>query len=575
MASFESDHDPFGARPRSGLGTYHAVAQQHGHHDRPTSGHEQRSIPPTPCVMAAPAPGGGVTALSLPTPYHEAQSSPTLPPPLHYHHRPPPEYHVTGGFADTPVISASFPTHPPFASSVNPEGGPLLVVTDDYGVMNGPAKAHDTGCGDANGTGEAGAIDHVSGVASAVATAPGAHPAAQPHQPEPNPSFCRLSLLALIVAGVVFSGVTAAGQVLVHEGFHSLQITIIRAIGLVSFTLFQLSRSGEVPVPRDRVTGEFVAVGHCIMYGVLSCVDFGVVFMAAKWLPLTEVLALWSLNPIFAAFTARVWLGEPVTAVHVAGIFVFLGGAICAVDPATTFGGGETSDDVWIGRGLAFVGAILSGIRIVIPRRIFAAGHVSVLAPPFWMGLMGLLMPVAVSFPLEFKGGLTQHDWPLYLAILATAVGSFVGQSLLGYAMPRESAVVLGVLWNLFAVFGLIWQPVVFGIDPTMYQYISVALVTVGGGVVGAEPQIAAIAYRCLGRAPPSSVVINVTTTTGASTTAVDKKTDDCAPRPPSDDARAALMRHPTPATALSRRPAASTPHDPMGTDRELTSVEV
>jgi len=394
-------------------------------------------------------------------------------------------------------------------------------------------------------------------------------------------SVCRLSLIALIVAGVVFSGVTAAGQLLVLEGYHPFQVTFVRAIGLTTFTLGHLSYAGEVPVPRDPATGVFRGVGFGILYGILACVDFGAAFIGATWLPLTEVTALWSLNPIFAATVGRIWLGERVSIVHALGVFVFLGGAICAIDPPATFGGASdepsagpkhSASTLWIARALLLFAAITSGVRVVVARRFFSCGVVSSFAAPFWMGFIGLLLPGATSCFLEFK-----HDgtWSQQLVLIATAVGSFVGQSLFGYAIPRESAVVFGVLWNLYAVFSLFWQPVLFGIAPTMYQYISVALVTVGGGVVGAEPQIAAIAYRCLGRAPPSSVVINVTTTTGASTTAVDKKTDDCAPRPPSDDARAALMRHPTPATALSRRPAASTPHDPMGTDRELTSVEV
>jgi len=418
MASFESDHDPFADHPAS----------------------------------RGPA-----------TPFGNSTSSPAHR--CHHHGPQPPEYQVTGGFADTPVISAAHP--PPLPHGAGPMllGVPSEMVDGAEPSETGTVKPDD----DKN-------------------TAP---------SDKATSGFCRLSLLALIGSGLASSGISAAGQYLVLSGFHSLQITIIRATGLVAFTLFQLSRSGEVPVPRDRVTGEFVAVGFCVLYGLIAVVDFGLIFMSAKWLPITENLAFWSLNPIFAAITARVWLKEPVSLVHVAGIFVFFGGAICAIDPPRTFGGGETSNDVWIGRGLAFCAAVLAGIRIVIPRRIFAAGRVSVLAPPFWMGLMGLLIPSAISFPMDFKTGLTLEDWPLYLAVVATAIGSFVAQSLLGYAMPRESGVVLGVLWNLFVVFSLFWQPVLFGIDPTMFQYISVALVLMGGAIVGTERHIVAALRGC------------------------------------------------------------------------------
>mmetsp|Transcript_20178 Transcript_20178/g.62686 ORF Transcript_20178/g.62686 Transcript_20178/m.62686 type:complete len:139 (-) Transcript_20178:431-847(-) len=109
----------------------------------------------------------------------------------------------------------------------------------------------------------------------------------------------------------------------------------------------------------------------------------------------------------------------------------------------------------------------------------------------------GPLGPNRSDMTPGFQSGVNGDDWWLLFVIVGTGLGSVIGQSLLGYAMPRESGVVLGVLWNLFVVFSLFWQPVLFGIDPTMFQYISVALVLMGGAIVGTERHIVAALRGC------------------------------------------------------------------------------
>ena len=530
MASVGSCHDPFGDRatPRHIHFHHHTATANNAAANPPQFGASSAgSVPSTPYLSAAapPADGaapalgfsmgsnngaaggllGGADGGNFNVTVHHVHHYPEHQPqtPLRQHGSPhqypqpgPQNFVSVGGFADAPIMT-----------EVEPEA---------VGGASAPERYY---LGGTNSSFRAGQQEKesvtvvIDGAAAQVAGSllgsdtmnfvndPNVAPAAEAEQPPAdthatlvpakakNEGVCRLSLLALIGAAIVFSGITATSQLLVHHGYNSFQVTFIRAVGLTTFTLAQLSRSGQVPVPRDRQTGEFVAAGHCILYGVMACVDFAAVFIAAQWLPLTEVTSLWSLNPIFAAIAARVWLGEAVNGVHGVGMLVFIGGAVCAMDPVTTFSGGETSDNVWLGRGLAMFGAVVSGCRIVIPRHMFSAGHVSCLAPTFWMGFMGLLLPGITSLFLNFKSDVGD-DWWLYLIMLASAVGAVVGQSLLGYAMPRESGVVLGVLWNLFAVFSLFWQPVVFGIDPTLFQYISVVLVLAGGAIVGTEQQI-------------------------------------------------------------------------------------
>ena len=347
------------------------------------------------------------------------------------------------------------------------------------------------------------AAENGTAVVSDAAASGAAAGSAEQGQPAANsrttPRCFRLSMAALIAASVAFSGVVAVAQVLVSHGYHPFQVVSARAVMLLSVTIGQLSWAGRIPVPQDEATGNFVGVGFAVLYGVLATADVTAGFYAAKWLPLTELSALWSLNPVFAPLGGLLWLKEPVTGVHAVGVLIFVGSAVCAMDPVATFSREDAASGatVWIARVLALFAAASTGFRVVVCRRLFAAGKLTCLAPQFWLGIIGVIVPSVASAYVGFKQSVASDEWPLYLWLPSMSIMSVAAQSLMGYAMPRESAVVLGVLWNLDVVFSLVWQPVLFGVPPTLYQYISVGLAVLAGGVVGAERQISAAITAC------------------------------------------------------------------------------
>lgn len=287
----------------------------------------------------------------------------------------------------------------------------------------------------------------------------------------PRPGVC-----AMFVAAVLFSANTALAKLLgTQRSFSSFQILFFRGLITTIGSSLVLFYNKKLPIPHlsNRVDLTMWALGR----GVLGAFAIGSLYFAVATLPLTESVVLYSLNPVWAAIFSRIFLKEAVTLFRLLAIPLFLAGVVVSVNPSqyVTGGGGSPSgNDVWVSRIVVVFGSVCSGVSIVFARKLNAVGSVHWCAQAWWQGTVAALLAPIASGVVAYTVFASVSDVMLMLGMGLCAMS---GQLLVGIAIQREHAAVIGILWNFDTVFSVFWQATLFHKSIQWYDLVGIAFV--------------------------------------------------------------------------------------------------
>jgi drug/metabolite transporter (DMT)-like permease len=300
-------------------------------------------------------------------------------------------------------------------------------------------------------------------------------------------SIFRPGIIALCIAGAFYSAVIALNVFLSKSGMHPFQVAYYRAFWLATSSFGGLLYFQEVPIPKNK-DGAFVSAWLPVIAGAFGNFDAMLSYSAGKMIPLSEVVVLRSISPVFATIFNRIIQGDKITAVRATAVLTFVVGAAMTINLVGYFvNGGESDGDAWLGRGLAAASALVTGMRITLVRRMSANGTTHYYSAGFWTGFAGVIVTGVTSIGVDFKPA---EVWWLYLVAIGSGLSAAMGQTLTGFAAQRENAVVVGVLWNMDIPFTLFWQPVLFGNAVRWFQIVGVAIVLAAAMFIACENKI-------------------------------------------------------------------------------------
>lgn len=291
--------------------------------------------------------------------------------------------------------------------------------------------------------------------------------------------------------------------------YSSFQVLYVRALVVTigcSAILFRskslpfLQRGPRRPHPVVEVEVNYASlvqsnVSWAFIRGLFGAIAMACSYYAVSTLPsLSEAVVLYGFNPVFSTVAARIILREKFSRFRIVGVSLFVAGVIVSVNPAKTFGNlssGSTAEE-WVARGVAFVGSFFNGVAIVAAKRMQPA--VDQTAAPdttarayslhwvsqaWWQGSISLgLAPLA---SLVFKFSTVQPGRGLdVLVLLAQGICALLGQCCVGFAVQRENAAIVGVLWNFDVVFAVMWQATLLGSQVTWYDGLGVVFIFLG-----------------------------------------------------------------------------------------------
>ncbi|MCP4503261.1 MAG: DMT family transporter [Deltaproteobacteria bacterium] len=222
----------------------------------------------------------------------------------------------------------------------------------------------------------------------------------------------RQGMLLLLGAAFFFS-LMAVQVKLLGAQLPSTVIVLGRAIVTLVLSVFMLKRAGTPFLGQRR--------GLLLLRGVFGFIGLLCFFFAITKLPLAEASVLFSLNPVFTAVLAAIFLKEALRPSLMLALVVAFSGVLLVVRPASLFGEwlGEASDVVLDPYGVAacLVGSVAAASAYTLVRKLRTTEDPLVIV--FYFSFVAT--PASLPFALQSWVWPDAKGWLLLLGVgLAT-----------------------------------------------------------------------------------------------------------------------------------------------------------
>lgn len=242
----------------------------------------------------------------------------------------------------------------------------------------------------------------------------------------------------------------------------TMEILYVRGVVGVVLCWFFLRRAGIGMFGHRKLT--------LTLRGLLGFAALFGEFYVIIHMPLADALVLLFAHPVAVAFFAWLLMGERLSMMGVAAIFLSLTGVVLVCRPEFLFGGVSDLDPVavWV----AMLAILLITAAVLTVRSLAKTEHPAVVMsyPPMVIVLLGLFFSHDWVMP-------TMGEWPMLLGVaLFMNAGQFYMTK--GYAI--ESAARISGVSCLEIVFGAIWGAALLGEIPDAWTFGGGALIILG-----------------------------------------------------------------------------------------------
>lgn len=280
------------------------------------------------------------------------------------------------------------------------------------------------------------------------------------------------AMLLMVVAMVFIPMMDVFSKILsTSHAMSPVMITFIRFMGqaVLLFFVIWLTRG------LGAVKGNFITIN--LLRGMLVGAAVSMFFIAIKYLPLADAIAIFFVEPLIVLFLSSLFLGEKVGWRRNAAAIVGFGGALLIIQPSYAVFGAKAL--------LPLVTACLFAIYLILSRKIGQRDHP--LTMQFWSGIGGVgicgvfLMMGGVSGLEDFSFTLPQSQLAM-VYLLAIILIATLGHLLIIIAFAKAEASILAPFQYLEIVTMTIAGFFVFGDFPSPIKWLGIAII-VGSGL--------------------------------------------------------------------------------------------
>lgn len=272
-----------------------------------------------------------------------------------------------------------------------------------------------------------------------------------------------LGIFMMILGIFVLSITDAAGKWVLVEGYHVIQLNVVRGLfGLLILIPFAMREGGLASLKTRR------PVAHLLRSLLLVCMAYGW-FYGLTTLPLADATAVVLCAPLFMTALAHIVLGEKAGIFRWSAILVGFAGMLLVIRPGTA---------VFDPMFLLPASVALGYATYMITNRILSRTETST-AITLYPQLAVLVVSVLLVAP--FWQPLT---WPVFGVMVITGVTAGIAHLCLTYAFKYAPPTVLAP----FDYTGLFWATLfgyfIFGQAPDAVTWTGAALIVLAGLVV-------------------------------------------------------------------------------------------
>jgi len=248
-------------------------------------------------------------------------------------------------------------------------------------------------------------------------------------------------------------------------------ITWVRFVGQAVLLFFVIGwRLGFA-----RINGHHNLIN--LFRGMLVGAAVSIFFIALKYLPLADAIAIFFVEPLIVLLLSAIFLGEKVGWRRILAAVIGFGGALLIIQPAYADFGPVTL--------LPLVTATLFSIYLILSRKFGAADHPYTMQ--FWSGIGGVLM-CSLFMLLGTAAGISDMQFQLpvsqtiILYLAAIIVIATVAHLLIVIAFTRAEASILAPFQYLEIVTMTIAGYLIFGDFPSLLKWAGIAII-IGSGL--------------------------------------------------------------------------------------------
>ena len=274
----------------------------------------------------------------------------------------------------------------------------------------------------------------------------------------------------MVLAAFFFSLMSLFVKV-VGQRLPSQEIVLVRGVVTGIYTLVAVRWAGVSLWGQDKF--------WLFLRGLTGFIALSAIYLALTKLPLADATVLQYTNPVFTAFLAAIFLGEPISRRDWGGTALSLAGVVLIAKPSFLFGSRASGlDPLYV--GVALFGALFSAAAYVIVRKLRTSEH------PLTIIFYFPLVTTLGSLPTALPGAI----WPTPLEWLLLVVGvagtAQLGQVYLTKGLHAEQAGRAMSMSYLQILFAAVWGLLFFGERPDVLSVLGAALV-MGGTVLVAR----------------------------------------------------------------------------------------
>jgi drug/metabolite transporter (DMT)-like permease len=278
--------------------------------------------------------------------------------------------------------------------------------------------------------------------------------------------------MALMVGAMMFIPLMDVFAKLLST-YHAISPVMITWVRFVGQALLML------PVIAFTIGLENISSKHNrmnIVRGVLVGAAVSNFFIAIKYLPLADAIAIFFVEPLIVMLLSVIFLNEKIGWRRVAAAIVGFGGALLIIQPTYALFGAKAL--------LPLLTASLFAVYLILSRKIGSTDHPYVMQ--FWSGIGGVAI-CTLFIILGSTAGLEDFAFTLPQSKLATAYLAIViviatfGHLLIVVAFSRAEASILAPFQYLEIVTMTIAGYLVFGDFPSLVKWLGIAIIVSSG----------------------------------------------------------------------------------------------
>lgn len=294
--------------------------------------------------------------------------------------------------------------------------------------------------------------------------------------------------IAFLGITIFFWGTAFRANAVGAEHTSALMFSALRA-GPAALILLALIPLVGGRLPRGRLLLWSAVTGVLMIALTIEGISEGVARAGAG-----NAAVLINSSPFFVMIFGRLFLGERLSWLAVAGLLVGFAGVIVMVSSQL---GGRNTGDLALGMGLALAGGVGFAVSTLLVKWLAQRDpELDVLALTAGQYLFGGGLLVVLAFAVKGSGGTAWSSGDLWGAVAWTAIGSSALATLTFVAALKLLSATRVSVWGFLAPVVAIFVEIVRGHTPDGIVLFGMALAIAGVAVVNAAPQTAPVPGR-------------------------------------------------------------------------------